>query len=82
MIRSKAGIIHRLFHLSELELIEIERKLIALKELHNANLIAKEIYVLKNLETSKLETFDKLKKQAIKFRTKIYFKTYPINWIT
>ncbi|HAK98764.1 MAG: hypothetical protein CBE09_05405 [Rhizobiales bacterium TMED249] len=39
-----------ILNLSELELIEIERKLIALKELHNANLIAKEIYVLKSRE--------------------------------
>ena len=42
-----------ILNLSELELIEIERKLIALKELHNANLIAKEIYVLKSREILK-----------------------------
>jgi hypothetical protein len=42
-----------ILNLSELELREIERKLIALKELHNANLIAKEIYVLKSREILK-----------------------------
>lgn len=39
--------------LSDGELIEIERKLVALRELHDAGLIATEIYLLKSRELSK-----------------------------
>ena len=40
-------------NLTEDELVEIERKLVALRELHDAGLIATEIYLLKSREFSR-----------------------------
>ena len=39
----------------------------------------KKLTVLKISQTRKLDTFEKLKKQTIMFRTNIYFQRFPIS---